>query len=270
MTGQRRGPFFRREIERVGPQRLVGRRLQSAFAGLVAFEELAARLVIIGDQFEPRGLRFFRLMAQHQQRARHEIEQRFELAVEQRQPMLHALRFAPRADGFIKRIVIGRTEGGDIAGAEAADGCRVQRHFAGGQHFDFLDLAFRQLRFRIEQADGIQPVAEEIEPQRLLAAGRPQIDDAAAQREIARLAHRAGADIAVAGEKRGQLFVIHELAGARCKAGARMASRGGTRCSTALTVVTTTAGPESFVRRASAASVASRALSISGLGDTRS
>ena len=46
-------------------------------------------------------------------------------------------------------------------------------------------------------------------------------------------------------------------------------SRGGTRCSSALTVVTTSAVPGPSAR-ASAANVASLVLSMSGLGETRS
>ena len=49
-----------------------------------------------------------------------------------------------------------------------------------------------------------------------------------------------------------------------------MDSRGGTRCTSALIVVTTSAAPLFSVRLASAASVASRLLSISERGDTRS
>ena len=46
-------------------------------------------------------------------------------------------------------------------------------------------------------------------------------------------------------------------------------ARAGTRCSIALTVVTTTR-PPFLVRPASATSAAVRALAISGLGETRS
>ena len=101
-------------------------------------------------------------------------------------------------------------------------------------------------------------------------SGRPQIDDAAAQREIARLAHRAGARIAVGGEERDQRVVIDILADLREETCLRDPARGGTRCRMALIVVTTMAGPEFSLRCARSASVASRVLSISGLGDTRS
>ncbi len=48
-------------------------------------------------------------------------------------------------------------------------------------------------------------------------------------------------------------------------------SRGGTRCNAALTVVSTTAGPQvGFVRRASTLRDASRWLAISARGEVRS
>ena len=53
------------------------------------------------------------------------------------------------------------------------------------------------LGLRIEAADRFQRVAEEIEPHRLGHAGREQIDDAAAHRVVAGLAHGRGAVEAV-------------------------------------------------------------------------
>jgi len=56
-------------------------------------------------------------------------------------------------------------------------------------------------------------VEPKIQPQRLLFAGRPQIDDAAAQGEVARLAHRAGADVTVACQEGDQRLAIDLSAG---------------------------------------------------------
>ena len=58
-------------------------------------------------------------------------------------------------------------------------------------------LRFAALRLRIEGADRLQRVAEEIEPHRHVHAGRKQIEDAAAHRVFARLAHGRGAGEAV-------------------------------------------------------------------------
>ena len=54
-------------------------------------------------------------------------------------------------------------------------------------------LPRRALGLRIEAADRLQRVAEEIEPHRLGHAGRKEIDDAAAHRVFAGLAHGRGA-----------------------------------------------------------------------------
>ncbi len=114
------------------------------------------------NAYDQEEVRFLDMVAEHQQRPWEVIEESLEMAEEQGQPMLHALRLARGADGFIERIVHRRPERGDIAGAEAADRCLVQRHFARRQQFDLVHIARRQLRFGIEGADGIQPVAEKI------------------------------------------------------------------------------------------------------------
>ncbi len=178
-----------------------------------------AGVVIIRDQGDTRFLGFFGLMGEEDQRARHIIEQRVEMIVEQRQPMFHALMLAARAHRFIKRIVIRGPERRHIAAAEAADGFGIERGFAGGQQFDFGNGARRQLGFGIEATDGIEVFAEKIQPQRLFRAGWPEIDDAAAQREIARFAHGAGARITILRQKRDELVAIHAFAGLREEAG---------------------------------------------------
>ena len=185
-------------------------------------------------------------------------------------PCLGALR--PALTRFIERIVARRTEGRDIAGAEAADG--RPRRAALRWRAESRSTSPRSQESCVSASKrrmASSVVAEEIEAQRIGRSRRPQIDDAAAQREIARLAHRAGAHIAVGGQERDQLVVIDICRRpARRNSRSSIAARGGTRCRTALIVVTTTAGPEFSLRCASAASVASRVLSISGLGDTRS
>src|SRR5690348_12070287 len=97
---------------------------------------------------------------------------------------------------------------GDIAGAETADRRLVDRRLAGGKQIDLLDPVRRELCFRVEAADGVERRAEEIEPQRLRDSRRPEIDDTAAERKVARLAHRAGTDITVAGEKGNECVAI--------------------------------------------------------------
>ena len=102
-----------------------------------------------------------------------------------------------------------RTEGRNIAFAEQADGLAIERRLAGGQQFDSRNRIARQLGFGIEAADGFKPAAEKIQPQRRFLPRRPQIDDATAQRIIAGLPHRAGAGVAIAGEKHDQRIAVH-------------------------------------------------------------
>src|SRR6185503_3806468 len=68
------------------------------------------------------------------------------------------------------------------------------------------------LRQRIEAADRLDRLAEEIEPDWLGGARRVEIDEAAADRELARLAHRAGAVEAMRGQKGGELFELERAA----------------------------------------------------------
>ena len=101
----------------------------------------------------------------------------------------------------------------------------------------------RALRLGIEGADRLQRVAEEVEPHRIADAGRIEIDDAAAHRVVARLAHRRGAVVAVELEPLASRRPSPACCRARRTAiASRSASRGGTRCSAALTVVSTTPG----------------------------
>ncbi len=219
VAAQRCLPVGLGKIERIGFQRLVGRRLDCFFfRRLVA--ELLARFVIVADQFQTRGFCLLRLIAQHDETARQVIKQRVEMVVEQRQPVFHADGLAAGADAFIQRIITRRAECCDVPRAEAADGLGVERRLAGGQQQYRVDRRFfRKLCFGVEAADGVQRRAEEVQAQRLVLPRWPKVHDAAAQGEVARLAHRAGAHIAVAGEKGDQRLAVHLAAILRGKAG---------------------------------------------------
>ena len=184
-------PLAFRHIKPLGRQRLVRRRRALA-------QRLLARFIIIRDlrQAFMRGV--FGQMFERQRRSRQIIEQRFHLAMEQRQPVLHAGMAPALAHRFVEHIVgRGRAELRDIAGAEAADGFRYQLEFRDRHQIEPAQLAFAALRLRIECTDRLQRVAEEIEPHRQVHAGREQIEDAAAHGVVARLAHGRGAGKAV-------------------------------------------------------------------------
>src|SRR3546814_4354799 len=66
---------------------------------------------------------------------------------------------------------------------------------------------------RVEEAQALQLVAEEVEPQGLFLARRKHVDDAAAHRELARLADGLDPVVAVLGEKAVEAPGRHAFAG---------------------------------------------------------
>ena len=185
-------PFAFGEIEPVRRQRLVGR----AGSGLI--ERLFARLIIIGDLREALVGGFFGQRLDSDGRCAEIVEQRFQALVEQRQPMLHAGVAAALADRFVEHVVGGCcAERRDVTGAEQPDGVRGELKLGHGHEIERAQVGVGALRLRIKTADRFQTVAEKIEPHRFAHAGREQIDDAAAHRIVAGLAHRRGAVEAV-------------------------------------------------------------------------
>ncbi len=204
-------PFAFGEIEPVGRQRLIER---AAAAGMI--ERFLARLIVVLDLRQPfvGGLLGQRLDGDRA--AVDIIEQRFHLFVEQRQPMLHAGIASAFADGLVEHVVgPRRAEGRDIAGAERADGVAGQLELRHRDQIERAQVGVGALRLRIEAADRFQRVAEEIEPHRLVHAGREQIDDAAAHGIIAGFAHRGGAIKAVEIEPGGDAGHRQNVAGRR-------------------------------------------------------
>ena len=160
-------PFGVGEIEPVGRQRLVGR------PAVALRQRLCARLVIVRDLGEPlaRGVLGQRL--EHDRRARHIVEQRVEPVVEQRQPVLHAGMAAAFAHRLVEQVVRRRrAERRDIAGAEAPDGLGRELELGDRHEIERAQLVDGALGLRIEAADRLQRVAEEIEPHRLVHARR--------------------------------------------------------------------------------------------------
>ena len=125
-------------------------------------------------------------------------------------------------------------------------------------------------RLGIEAADRFQRVAEKIEPHRLVHARRKQIDDAAAHRVVARLAHGRGAHEPVEIEPAHDVVHAQDVAG---RGGQRLRRDGafaGTRWSTALTVVNRIDGFSRPFRRESRDSVVMRCATTPACGETRS
>ena len=94
-------PFVFGEIQPVRRQRRVGR-------AHVLRERLLAGLVIVGDLREPLARRLLVERLQDHRRAGHVVEQRVELVVEQRQPVLHAGMPAAFAHRLVEQVVADR------------------------------------------------------------------------------------------------------------------------------------------------------------------
>ncbi len=128
------------------------------------------------------------------------VEEVDQALVEQRQPVLHARERPAGGDRFEQGIAGDGAKTPEVAGAKALDGRIVEHDLADRPELDPGNLAERALGQGIEGPDRLQDVAEQIEPERLRAAGREDVDDAAADRVFAGLDHRAAAPVAVARE----------------------------------------------------------------------
>ena len=146
--------------------------------------------------------------------ADHVIEQRLQLVVEQRQPLLHARIALAVTDGLIQRIVAGRAaEQLNVTAAEGLLGFLTERDFAHRQQDQLLQQLLGPLSFRIEGLDALQCVAEEIEPDWSCPSRRKQVEDATTNRELARLHHRAGTYEAAKLQPHHQPVHVDALAG---------------------------------------------------------
>ena len=151
--------FAAREVERGCFQRAVGRgRFGRGFgAGGVVIGD-------VGEAFLCGGRRA--VVDQHQVSGRDVVEQGDEAVLQQGQPMFHAGKAPPVADRLIQRIGGGGgAESLAVARAEAFDGVLVQQSLAGGQQQMFVGGAGGALRAGIEQPQGLDFIAEEIEAQ---------------------------------------------------------------------------------------------------------
>ncbi len=194
-------PLLTREEHGGRRHRLVGRRAEGQ-----RFQPLHPRLVVVGDQRQPLAHRLLGEVIEADRRAADIVEQRLQSLVEQRQPMLHAGVALAGADRLVERIVRRRrAESLDIAAAEALLGLAAERHLAHRHQRQLLHDLARALRLGIEGLDVLERVAEEIEAHGTGAAGRKEIEDAAAHRVFAGLHDGAGALEA------GEVEPLHEL-----------------------------------------------------------
>src|SRR4051812_33041077 len=100
--------------------------------------------------------------------------------------MLHAGEAATVADRLIERV--GSGVGAEllaIPAAEALDRVLVEQRLRSGEEREAIDTAGSTLVLRIEGADALDLVAEEVEAERLVGARRKEIYQAATDRKLA-------------------------------------------------------------------------------------
>ena len=200
-------PFRFAEVEALGRQWLV--RWRSPL-----LQRIAARVIVVGDLGKPFMRSILGQMLERQRCIRQVVEDRLELVVEKRKPMLHPRIATSLAHRFVQQIVRG---GGpelcDIAGPKSTNGFGHKLEFRDRHQIEPTQLIFADLRLRIERADRFQRVAEEIEPHRHIHAGRIKIENPAAHSILAGLAHGGSADKTVELQPIDNPFHADDVAG---------------------------------------------------------
>ena len=158
--------------------------------------------VEIGDRLEPVVADLVGLMVEREPGAGQVVEQSLQLLVIERQPVLHADIAPAGTDRLVEQIIgAGGAKLLAVARAEAPDRGVVEQDLVDRTQCRHLDIAGGTLAQRIEAADALQRVAEEVETQRLGGTRRVEVDNAAADGEFAGFAHRVGTNVAVVAEE---------------------------------------------------------------------
>ncbi len=133
--------------------------------------------------------------------------------MEQREPVLDAGAALALANRGVEQVITRGAELRHVARAEARYALLVEQHLADRQQLDRLELAGRALGLRVEGADRLQGIAEQVEPHRLLGAGGEHVDHPAADGELAAVGHGGGPHVAVDGEVAFQVGHLDPAAG---------------------------------------------------------
>ncbi len=111
--------------------------------------------------------------------------------MEESEPVFGARMLLAGADRLVERIVrSGGAELDPVGLPEAADRLLVEDHLGDRREFHLRQLLGRALVARVEASRPVQRIAEEVEPDRAALARRPDVDDPAADRVIARFHDR--------------------------------------------------------------------------------
>ena len=134
---------------------------------------LVAGVVIVLHLREALAGRIVDQRVEDHRHARQVVEQRVEVVVEERQPVLHAGIAPALADRLVEPVVAGRrAEGRHIGLPEAPDALGGELDLAHRHEIEGAQRADRALGLRIEGADRFERVAEEVEADRVGQARR--------------------------------------------------------------------------------------------------
>ena len=164
-------PFVRIEKEGAGRDRMIGR------VGERRGSRICARVEKIRDRLEAVVAGFCRQMVEQNRALGHMVEQGLQPIVEERQPMLDSGVAPSSRDRLVERVLPGHgAELAAVRGAEARDRLRIEQHLADRHEGKGVRRLGTPLCERIEPVDGLDDVAEEVEPHRTLGVGRKDID----------------------------------------------------------------------------------------------
>ena len=215
---ERRGPvrgrclqrflqFFAGQIKRV--------RLQRAVITLCLSRDRGALIVIVGDVLDPLVSGSDRSLIDDDQIVLAQvIEQRRQLLLEQRQPVLHPGETATIADSFVQWILrrIG-AEHFPVAAPETLDAVLVEERFTGGEQQVRIQSTGAHLGIGIESAQRFKFIAEEVQPQCFVHAAGEDIDNRPANGIFALVDDRVGAAIPLFLQQQPQAFAADFHAG---------------------------------------------------------
>ena len=141
------------------------------------------------------------------------IEKRGQPFLDQRQPVIHPRKPAPLRNRMIQRIARGgRAKGFAVTAAETLDALFIEQGLGCRKQCELLDTPHGALVGRIESPDALDLVTEKIEAKRMAFARRKQIDQTAANGELARIRHCVAANIAVGLKHLRQLVAVDSRA----------------------------------------------------------
>ena len=171
----------RRRVQLARLQEHAVRREQRALRVVTVLLEALARA--LPERFR-RGVHAVGL--DHQRVGRKVVRQRLQVVEEQPEPVLDAGRGEPLADVAVHRAAVGvALERRPPALAERRHRVRVQRELARGQQPQLLHPVAGTLGLRVEDADALDLVAEQVQPVRLPRSHREEVQQRAAHRELA-------------------------------------------------------------------------------------